>query len=172
MSASRTASLLRLTSVVGVAAAGILLVIVPQHEGTILKGYKDPIGIVTACVGHTATARLDKRYTAQECEDLLVSDLIAHHQDVQRCVNVPLQDHQRAAFVSFAFNVGGEKFCDSTLVRKLNAGDTAGACAELSRWIKAGGKVLPGLVKRRADERALCEGRTVGMSGTHRGMPS
>lgn len=156
----RSSSLLRLTSIVGISAAGILLVIVPKHEGTILKGYQDPIGIVTACVGHTATAKLGRAYSAEECEELLVSDLISHNADVERCVDVPLQPHQRAAFVSFAFNVGGEKFCTSTLVRKLNSGDTAGACAELSRWVRAGGKVLPGLVKRRAEERALCEGPT------------
>ena len=56
-----------------------------------------------------------------------------------------------------AFNVGNARFCSSTLARKANAGDMAGACAELSRWTYAGGKPLPGLVKRRATERAICE---------------
>jgi lysozyme len=150
----------RLIGAVGAACAGLLLIVVPKHEGTVLHGYKDPIGIVTACTGHTATAKLGKQYTPQQCEDLLVSDLIAHNADVDRCVHVPLQPYQRAAFVSFAFNVGGSRFCSSTLVRKLNAGDYAGACAELSRWVMAGTLKLPGLVKRRAEERAMCEGAT------------
>jgi lysozyme len=54
-------------------------------------------------------------------------------------------------------NVGSDAACKSTLMRKLNMGDLAGACSELSRWTMAGGKVYPGLVRRRAAERALCE---------------
>lgn len=114
----------RLAIAVGGATAALLVAIVPKWEGTVLKGYRDPIGIVTACTGHTATAQLGKTYTRAECEQLLVDDLIAHNADVDRCVKVPLQPHQRAAFVSFAFNVGGQKFCSSTLVRKLNAATT------------------------------------------------
>ena len=75
------------------------------------------------------------------------------------CITRPMTDGQKAAFLSFAFNVGNRAFCDSTLARKANAGDMAGACAELSRWTYAGGKQLPGLVRRRATERAVCEGR-------------
>jgi lysozyme len=60
------------------------------------------------------------------------------------------------AIVSFTFNVGEGNLRRSTLLRKLNAGDIVGACNELPRWNKAGGRVLPGLVKRRAEERALC----------------
>ena len=51
--------------------------------------------------------------------------------------------------MSFAFNIGEKKFCQSTLVKKANRGDMVGACAELSRWTQAGGKELPGLVARR-----------------------
>ena len=87
---------------------------------------------------------------------MLYKDL-AKHADALSCVRAPLTDGQRAAFLSFAFNVGDDAFCRSTLVRKANAGDFDGACAELSRWIYAGGKQLPGLVKRRAAERQLCE---------------
>lgn len=150
----------KLVAAVGALCASLLLAIVPAHEGTVLKGYRDPVGIVTACVGHTGPeAQLGRRYTKQECDELLVSDLIKHDQGVEQCVHVPLAPHQRAAFDSFAFNVGVEKFCNSSMARKLNARDYAGACAELSKWIYAGGRVLPGLVARRADERALCEGK-------------
>lgn len=147
-----------LKAAVGVSCAALLLSVVPKFEGVILRGYKDPIGIVTACAGHTATAVLGRAYTPAECEKLLADDLVSHAEGVNACVQVPLTTGQRAAFVSFAFNVGTSAFCSSTMARKLNAGDYAGSCAELSRWTKAAGRDLPGLVKRRAAERALCEG--------------
>ena len=66
-------------------------------------------------------------------------------------------DTRRAALGSFVYNVGEGQFSSSTLLRLLNAGDARGACAQLSRWVFAGGKQLAGLVNRRAAERELCE---------------
>ena len=143
---------------VGAAGAALLLFHVPQFEGMVLRGYKDPIGIVTACAGHTKTAVLGKPYTRDECEALLVQDLSEHAEGVFSCVTAPMTVWEVAAFTSFTYNVGVSAFCGSTLVRKFNDGNAAGACAELSRWTKAGGQELPGLVKRRAIERAMCEG--------------
>ena len=148
-----------LQTIVGVGAAGMLLAYVPQFEGMILRGYKDPIGIVTACAGHTATAVLGRPYTREECTKLLDKDLAEHAAGTMACVKVPTTEGQRAAFVSFAFNVGTNAWCSSTAARLLNAGDAAGACAQLSRWTLSGGRELPGLVKRRATERAMCEGK-------------
>lgn len=164
----------RLVAAVGsVTAAAFLFAIVPHYEGTIGEGHRDPIGIVTACTGHTATAELGRKYTPTECDMLLEQDLAEASRIVDRCVAVPLQPHQRAAFVSFAFNVGpgreGRKdgFCvlkdgrTPTFLRRLNRGDYAGACRGLNErgnWTKADGKTFPGLVRRRAAERALCEG--------------
>ena len=143
----------------GGGAALLLLASVPIFEGTILKTYRDPIGILTACNGHTGPElRLGQKFTAEQCEEMLLVDLAEHADDVRACISAPLTEGQRAAFVSFAFNVGGKAFCGSTLVRKANARDMAGACAELSRWTYAGGKQLPGLVTRRATERRWCEG--------------
>lgn len=68
-----------------------------------------------------------------------------------------MPETRRAALASFVYNVGEGQFSRSTLLRKLNAGDAREACAELSRWVYAGGRVLTGLVKRRAAERELCE---------------
>lgn len=148
-----------LKATVGAGAAAMLLSIVPQFEGMVLRGYKDPIGIVTACAGHTKTAILGRPYTRAECAALLEQDLVEHAKGLQQCVKVPLNAGQTAAFVSFTYNVGVGAFCRSTMVRKLNAGDYEGACNELPKWTKAGGRVLPGLVKRRAAEQAICEGR-------------
>jgi lysozyme len=88
-----------------------------------------------------------------------MDDLIEHAKGVKACVTYPLTPNQLAASVSFAFNIGVNKFCASTMAQKFNAGDMKGACAELSRWTKAGGRELPGLVKRRAIERDMCEGK-------------
>jgi lysozyme len=148
-----------LKATVGAGCCALLLSYVPKFEGVILRGYKDPIGIVTACAGHTKTAVLGRAYTPEECTNLLEADLVKHADGVLRCVTVPMNEGQKAAFISFAFNVGTGAFCGSTMVRKLNSGDYAGACAQLSRWTNAGGRELPGLVTRRKIERDMCEGR-------------
>jgi len=152
----------RVAGVAGVGAASsaviaLTLTFVPPHEGTILKGYKDPIGVVTACTGHTKTAILGKRYTPAQCEALLRQDVLEHADAIAPCIKRKLPVETHAAFLSFAFNVGPKAFCASTLAAKMNAGDLAGACAQLSRWTLAGGVKWPGLVRRRADERKLCE---------------
>jgi lysozyme len=72
----------KLIATVGAGCCAILLNYVPQFEGTILRGYKDPIGIVTACTGHTKTAVLGRPYTPAECEELLQVDLIKHAKPV------------------------------------------------------------------------------------------
>jgi lysozyme len=150
----------KLTKTVGGATAAALLVsMVPKFEGVILRGHKDPIGIVTACAGHTKTAVLGRPYSKEECEALLYEDLIEHAEGVNRCVKVPLNAGQMAAAVSFTYNVGVRRFCQSTMAKKFNAMDYAGACAELSRWTTAGGIQFRGLVIRRAAERAVCEGK-------------
>ena len=147
----------KLVAKIGAGATAIAVPLVMLYEGTVLQSYRDPIGIVTACVGHTGPElRMGQRYTRQQCEDMLYGDLLKHAQALD-CIKQPMTDGQKAAFLSFAFNVGNKAFCDSTLARKANAGDMAGACAELSRWTRAGGRELPGLVKRRAAERELCE---------------
>ena len=145
-----------LTAIVGAGAAGILVTFVPKFEGMILRGYKDPVGIVTACAGHTKTAVLGKPYTIEECNKLLDEDLAVHAAGTMACIKVPTTVGERAAYVSFTYNVGVGAFCKSTMARKLNAGDYRGACDELLRWTKAGGKELKGLVRRRQAERDIC----------------
>ena len=154
-----------LQGTVGAGAAAVLLSMVPQFEGMVLRGYKDPIGIVTACAGHTATAVLGKPYSREECLALLDKDLVEHAQGVLACTPA-LSGHvnQTAAAVSFAYNVGVGAYCRSMTARRFSAGDWAGACRAMNQadngkpqWVWAGGKMLPGLVTRRATERALCE---------------
>jgi lysozyme len=154
-----------LQGTVGAGAAAILLSIVPRFEGMILKGYKDPIGIVTACAGHTKTAVLGRAYSIEECRRLLGKDLIEHAEGVLKCTpGLAGHPFQTAAAVSFSYNVGVGAYCKSVTARRFNAEDWQGACRAINesdngkpQWVWAGGKILPGLVKRRAAERELCE---------------
>lgn len=150
----------RLAAKIGAGAIALAVPLVAHFEGYVPWVYRDPIGRLAACYGHDdQTMTPGKRFTAAECQAMLEEDLLKHAEAID-CIKRPLTDGQKAAFLSFAFNVGNNAFCGSTLVRKANAGDMAGACAELSRWTLAGGKELPGLVRRRAAERAVCEGAT------------
>jgi lysozyme len=129
------------------------------YEGKVNKGYADPApgAFPTICYGHMEPGVIGKTYDDQRCAELLAQDAVKHGLDIAKCLPDELPTETRAAFISFGFNVGSAKFCASTLAAKARAGDLRGACAELSRWTTAGGKTLPGLVKRRAGERALCE---------------
>jgi lysozyme len=147
----------KLIAKIGASSVALVIPLVVYYEGVVLRTYADPINKITACTGHTGPElRMGQRYTKEQCETMLYGDLLKHA-DALNCIKTPLADNQKAAFLSFAFNVGNGAFCKSTLARKANAGDLMGACAELSRWVMAGGRELPGLVKRRAAERHLCE---------------
>ncbi|WP_454844906.1 lysozyme [Ralstonia thomasii] len=148
-----------LAAIVGIAAAAGLLSLTPSFEGTVYQTYRDPVGVLTYCTGATENAQWGKSYSPAECRAQLDRDLSRHAEGVMACIKTPLTTGQKIAFVDLAYNVGVGAVCNSTLARKANAGDMAGACAELSKWTRAGGQVLPGLVRRRAAERELCEGR-------------
>ena len=79
---------------------------------------------------------------------------------MRKCVKVPVYQYEWDAYTSLAYNIGTGAFCKSTLVRKLNAQDYQGACKEILRWDKAGGRVLRGLTNRREAEYKQCIGET------------
>ncbi|EKN5077522.1 lysozyme [Yersinia enterocolitica] len=126
-------------------------------EGREYMPYRDVVGVLTVCDGHTGKDIIpSKRYIDAECDALLHKDLIPVFAAIDRIVKVPMSDFRKAALASFGYNVGITAMTNSTMVKKLNRGDTSGACDELRRWIKAGGKVWKGLVNRREVERELC----------------
>lgn len=147
----------KLTAKLGAVVLALAIPTVVHFEGTVFRTYRDPIGVLTSCRGHTGPElRMGQTFTAEQCDQQLYADLLKHAEALD-CIKTPLSDGQKAAFLSFSFNVGNGAFCGSTLARKANGGDLMGACAELSRWTLAAGKELPGLVKRRAAERRMCE---------------
>ena len=150
----------KLVGLVGVTAAAVLLSYVPLKEsgpgGPKLVPYTDAVGVRTVCDGITKKVE-ERLYTKEECDKLLAEELYAHADGALRCLTKPTTPNQRAAYTSFAYNVGVTAFCRSTLVKKHNLGDNWGACAELPKWVYGGTTILPGLVIRRKEERALCE---------------
>jgi len=141
----------------GIAAAIVLAAGVVGHwEGYSLTGYADPINIPTACRGHTAGVEIGKRYTPEQCEQWTNEDLREAALIVDRCIHVPMTDGQFGALTSATYNAGPAIVCGSTLQRMANAGDWAGACQQLGRWVYAHGIKFKGLVNRRAEETKLC----------------
>lgn len=139
-------------------AGGVALI--KPWEGLELAGYADPIGIPTDCYGNIHGARIGVLRTIEECEALLSAEVRSVADRLSRCVTVEVQPHEASALISWAYNVGTGAACGSTLVRKLNAGSPPSVwCAELDRWVYAGGRRWRGLENRRAAERAICEGK-------------
>lgn len=138
--------------------------LVKRSEGLRLTAYLCPAGVPTIGWGHTRSVTMNdvrnKRTISQrEAEALLAEDLAFAAQRVEDLVSVPLSDQQLGALVSYCLNLGDGNLGRSTLLRKLNQGDPLGAAQEFDRWVwaRVEGKPqrLPGLVTRRAAEKAL-----------------
>lgn len=125
---------------------------IKRWEGLRTNAYKCPAGVWTIGYGHTRTAKPGMMISHLEAEQLLQDDLKDFERAVRSYVRVPLSQGQFDALVSFAFNVGTDAFRRSTLVKLLNQGRYNTAALQFSRWTYAGGKQLPGLVRRRNDE--------------------
>lgn len=139
--------------------------LIQQSEGKVNRVYLDPVGIPTVCFGHVNPhLRLGMVFTDAECNLLFRSDVVKHQAPIigpKNCIkSAPLTQGQLDALTSLTFNIGNNAFCKSTLARKLSARDYRGASAEFPKWKNAKGKVLPGLVTRRAHERCLFDGRS------------
>lgn len=158
------------------AAIALATPLAMKSEGEVRTTYLDPIGKPTQCYGHTGPdVKLGQTRTHEGCVAQLKADLDIAAKGVLQCLTREPTAGQLAAFSDFYLNVGpGKKgvkdgFCTLRngnvpgFVRKFNAGDIAGACRgmdEAGAWTYAGGKQLPGLVTRRANDRQLCEGKT------------
>ena len=134
------------------------LLMLMRHEAIVLSTYEDSVGVATIGVGHTAAAGDPKpipgmTISLAEALELFRKDIARYEAGVNRAVTVPLAPHEFDGLLSFHYNTGA--IGTASLVKKLNAGDRQGAADGLRAWNKAGGKVLPGLTRRRAEEREL-----------------
>lgn len=135
--------------------------IIGNAEGCRREPYKCPADVLTVGIGSTEYSGLPiepKRiYTDLEIAERWKNDI----QVAEKCVNQygngrNLPQSVFDAATSITFNVGCGAMRKSTMFKYLNAGEYSQACNELSRWTRAGGRVLPGLVSRREKEKALC----------------
>lgn len=117
--------------------------------------YRCPAGVWTLGFGNTVGIKPGMVWTRDEAEAALRRELATFEAGVVRLVTVPLNQNEYDALVSFAYNCGLGALERSTLLRKLNAGDREGAADAFGMWTKGGGRVLPGLVRRRKAEAAL-----------------
>ena len=103
--------------------------------------------------------QLSKIKTEAEADSLLMKDVDIVELQVLKYVDIPLYQEHLDALISFCYNIGEGNFRKSTLLKKLNSGDYRGASEEFKKWNRGGGRILPGLTKRRETERELfCEG--------------
>lgn len=133
------------------------LVVLKHFEGLRLKAYRDPVGVLTIGYGHTGPDVYEGLVWSQAQADKALRERLAREfvPGVLAVITRSMTQGQLDAMVDLAYNVGVAAFQGSTLVRKFNAGDTQGAADEFLRWNRAGGKVLLGLRRRRAADRAL-----------------
>lgn len=152
------------TTLAALTLSASALVGIAVHEAFRPTAYlPTPNDVPTIGFGTTEGVKMGDRITVERALVRLLADADRFQRELKACIgDVPLHQHEWDAYVSWAYNVGTGAACRSTLVRKLKATppDYAGACAELDKWIYQAGKPLKGLVKRRAEERALCEGRS------------
>ncbi len=143
---------------------------VTRWEGSRSRAYRCPAGKLTIGVGHLLTTSereggfvwlagepvsYARGLTPEQIDQLLAQDLADAEAAVAAAIEVELEPHELDALASFTFNLGAPRLRRSTLRRKLNAGDRESVPSELAKWVRAGGKVLRGLVRRREAEGRL-----------------
>ena len=146
------------------ATMAVAVPLVARWEGLKTTAYLDTIAsppVWTICFGETHNVRPGEVRTRQQCEEGLRQGLIRYRNGIHQGFtpetrNTRLTPERDAAFVSLSWNVGIGGVRNSTATRRLNQGDIRGACEALTWWNRAGGRVIRGLVNRRADEHRLC----------------
>ena len=139
-------------------AAGLDLI--KRWEGLRLTAYQDSGGVWTIGYGHTAEAgppapKAGMKITEKEANDILTRDLGQYERAVTKAISVAPTSNQFAAMVSLCYNIGPTNFAKSSVVRRMNEGNSKAAADAFLLWNKAGGKVLKGLTARREDEKKL-----------------
>lgn len=140
----------------GSAIALLLTQFVGQWEGYRDQAYLDMVGVPTICYGETKGVKMGQKKTREECNALLVESLKGYEKEILRCIKTDMPPKVQGAIVSLAYNVGSGAVCKGSVAREANKGNFKQACDNLLKYNRAGGKVVRGLVNRRAQEHKLC----------------
>ena len=140
--------------------AAIAASLIVPWEGLSLRAVPDALagGLPTVCYGMTKYDRpvkIGDKYTKAQCLEFLIADMPKYNGPLNKCIKVPISNHQRAAAVSAAYNLGSGTICKSQFVKHLNARDPH-ACDYLIRFVKASGHYVQGLANRRKAEIKVC----------------
>lgn len=147
------------TAIAALSLSAAALVGIATHEGYVGQAYQDIVGVWSIGFGTTEGVKPNQTITPVQAISRALTDAQKFEGALKQCVSVPLHQHEYDAYVSLSYNIGSGAFCRSTLVKKLNAGDYDGACKEILRWNRAGGKEVRGLTIRRQQEYVLCMGQ-------------
>lgn len=135
--------------------------IIKEFEGFNGHAYLDPVGVPTIGWGTTVypngmKVKMGDGCTIEEAEAFLTHDVQSAVDMVENLVLPVISNNAFCALVSFCYNVGGSNLAGSTMLKLLNAGSKMEVVAEeFDKWVYGGAVILPGLVRRRADEKAL-----------------
>jgi lysozyme len=137
-------------------------------EGTRYYAYYDIAGVPTVCMGYTGSGIIfGKKYSQEECSNLLKKELVAHSNGVLNCIKQPLKENEFSAFVLFAYNVGVSAACSSRAFALFNSGNTNSSCRALAyspsgkpvwSYTNNGTVFVKGLFNRRIYEMKMCLG--------------
>lgn len=133
--------------------------LIKKYEGFRPQSYQDSVGVWTIGYGTTRIngqpVKAGMTITEDQALQLVKQEVNKLWSQIESITKINLNDNQMNALVDFAYNLGFNALKTSTLMKMVNAGDFNGAANQFSRWVYAGGKVLPGLVKRREAEKQL-----------------
>jgi len=138
-------------------AEGVALI--KKFEGCKLQSYLCSADVWTLGFGHTRGVKEGDSCTQEQAEQTLVDDLFEFEKYVHKHVNVALDQNQFDALVAWTFNLGPTNLRESTLLKRVNEERFSDVPTEIRRWNRAGGEVVQGLVRRRAAEALLWEGK-------------
>ena len=142
----------------GTALGAAAIALIGGFEGLRTIAYRDPVGIPTICFGETRNVRIGDVKTIDDCKQMLGTRLLEFESGMRACLTNPdtIPDGAYIASLSLSYNIGTGAFCKSSVRQYLNAGNIPKACDSFLNFVKAGGMVLPGLVRRRQEERIIC----------------
>ena len=138
--------------VTGIALAATLIT---GFEGVRTIAYRDPVGIPTVCMGETRGVKIGDTYTLEQCRAMATDRVAEFATGVEKALKVPVSDKTFASFVSFSYNLGIGVF-QNKIAPLVNGNRPMSACVKMGEYVYAKGIKLPGLVRRRREEVALC----------------